>query len=561
MKRFFLLIIILVAFILRFTQFWNLPAGLNADEASFGYDAYSILHTGRDQWGNFMPLVLKSFGDYKSPLYAYLTVPSVAVFGLNVFATRLPNIIIGTLAVLAVYLLISEIGKFLPTGKAGKIGFVASALLAVNPWAVMMSRGAFEANLITFFLPMGVYFFLKGLKDNKFFIWSALFFGLDLFTYHSAKLITPIVILGLVVVFREKLRSLNMRKIIAPALILLVFISLTAYTFIIGGGSRISERSITQGALEEGFQERMEAISKGVNPVVAKIFHNKYQVIVSHFTSNYFQYFSPKFLIFQGAGDGSYGMIPGIGTVYFLEVVLFLGIIPLIVLEKKSKKLILILLLWLMITPLTGALATGVGYSGNRAEGMIPVLQIIEAFGFFGWVLLLKKYKVVSVKLVGVVFAGIFIFQIYGFVNSYFKTPSNLVLRQMLYGNLDASKWLSQNSGGRDILVSRSITEPQIFIAFENKWNPKDYQTYAKSWDLNTAQVVWLDQLTEYKLGSYTIKSIDWKKDFNKSNTLIVCRPDEPPAGIEPSKVINYQNGDPDIFIVDTNQKNYAKAI
>ena len=184
MKKALICGILALAFLLRFVSVADFPVGLNADEASFGYDAYSILKTGRDQWGNSFPIVLKSFGDYKSPVYAYLTIPSVALLGLNVFATRLPNVIVGTLAVLAVYLLVFEIRNLLKI-KNYKLEIIASVLLAINPWSIMMSRGAFEANLITFFLPMGIYFFLKGLKENKFFVWSAIFLGLNLFTYLS----------------------------------------------------------------------------------------------------------------------------------------------------------------------------------------------------------------------------------------------------------------------------------------------------------------------------------------------------------------------------------------
>ena len=197
----------------------------------------------------------------------------------------------------------------------------------------------------------------------------------------------------------------------------------------------------------------MAAIAAGENSKVAKIIHNKYTVIANSFITNYLQYFSPKFLVESGAGDGSYAMIPGIGVVYFLEVILLFGVIPLFLLEKNSRPLIFAIIIWLLVTPLTGALASGIGYSGNRASGMLPVLQIIEAFGFLGWILLFKKFKNFPIKLVGIIFAGVFVFEIYGFANSYFKTPSDTVLGQMLYGNLDVASWLMQNSGNQKVLI------------------------------------------------------------------------------------------------------------
>src|SRR5688572_20592021 len=109
MKRFFLPLILLAAFCLRLASLSSIPSGFTPDEASFGYDAYSILKTGKDQWGKSIPILFESFGDFKSPLYGYLTIPTVAVFGLNKFAVRLPSALIGTLGVLITYFLVKEI--------------------------------------------------------------------------------------------------------------------------------------------------------------------------------------------------------------------------------------------------------------------------------------------------------------------------------------------------------------------------------------------------------------------------------------------------------------------
>src|SRR5437773_2571614 len=108
-KLFILLGIILLAILLRFYQLGNNPPSIDWDEASTGYNAYSILKTGKDEYGNFLPLSFRSFDDYKPPVYIYLTVPSVAVFGLTEFAVRLPAAIIGVLAVLVIYFLCLEI--------------------------------------------------------------------------------------------------------------------------------------------------------------------------------------------------------------------------------------------------------------------------------------------------------------------------------------------------------------------------------------------------------------------------------------------------------------------
>ncbi|KKT76332.1 MAG: hypothetical protein UW69_C0001G0028 [Microgenomates group bacterium GW2011_GWA2_44_7] len=163
-SRIFLGTIIVLALILRLGALDRYPAGFNADEANQGYSAYSLLQTGKDEWGETLPLSPRTFGDYKAPLYTYLTVPSIALFGLNVFATRLPAAILGTLTVLITYLLVISLfdhtAMSMPKLKekvwlnGNVIGLVAALLLAISPWHVQLSRGAFEANLPSFFIPL-----------------------------------------------------------------------------------------------------------------------------------------------------------------------------------------------------------------------------------------------------------------------------------------------------------------------------------------------------------------------------------------------------------------------
>jgi 4-amino-4-deoxy-L-arabinose transferase-like glycosyltransferase len=550
MKGKLIWLILGVAFLLRFVFLSGFPVGFNADEASNGYDAYSLLRTGRDQWGTVLPLVLKSFGDFKAPLYTYLTVLSVAVFGLNVFAVRLPNVIIGTIAILVVYLLTNKIFSLGKLTTSKWPGIIAALLLAINPWSVMMSRGAFESNLITLLVPLGIYLFLKGLEKPKYLSYSAISFGLSFFAYHSAKLIAPMIIVALIAISFRKLRNIKFKKLILPGLIMGIFTVGLVYTFLIGGGSRVAERSITSGAIEAGAVEKIKLIQAGMNPILAKALHNKYQVVAERFLTNYIQYFSGKFLLTKGAGDATYGMRPGIGVIYIVEGLLLLGLIPMFI-KKDTRKLTFLLLFWLLITPLPAALATGIGYSGNRAMGMIPVLQILGSLGAFGWWGFLSRMNNKNRYLIVVLFFVALTFSVSRFVKAYTSSPSELVLNQMLYGRLDAGAWLSQNVDGKKVIVSRSLSEPQIYIAFASLWDPTDYQKNTESWDLAKDNTVWIDQLPEWSLGNFTFRSIDQKNDFAIKDTIIVGRPEEFPEDVSITKTINYPDGTPNILIVE----------
>ena len=69
-QRLFLIAILGLAFLLRFYLLGRYPA-LNADEAAIGYNAYSLLETGRDEHGNSWPIHFQSFNDFKPGLYFY----------------------------------------------------------------------------------------------------------------------------------------------------------------------------------------------------------------------------------------------------------------------------------------------------------------------------------------------------------------------------------------------------------------------------------------------------------------------------------------------------------
>src|SRR3989344_7737190 len=143
--------VFLLAFFLRFYNLGSNPPSLTWDEASLGYNAYSILKTGADEYGNKLPLSIRSFDDYKPPLYVYLTIPFVALFGLSEFSVRLPSAIIGALSVIVIYFLVKEFLQRWDKKHQELIALVSALFLAISPWQLQFSRGAFEGNIGIFF--------------------------------------------------------------------------------------------------------------------------------------------------------------------------------------------------------------------------------------------------------------------------------------------------------------------------------------------------------------------------------------------------------------------------
>lgn len=159
-----LFLIIFIAGLLRLWQIGNVPPSPDWDEAALGYNAYSILNTGRDEYGKFLPLVLRSFDDYKPGLYAYFIIPFLYIFGLTLSVVRLPSVIFGLISIFVLYFLVKEILNNNGFINEKIVGLLSSFMLAISPWHIQFSRIAFESNVGMAFNLLGVFTFLKGLK-------------------------------------------------------------------------------------------------------------------------------------------------------------------------------------------------------------------------------------------------------------------------------------------------------------------------------------------------------------------------------------------------------------
>lgn len=572
MHKRILVCIFLLALALRSIGVSDVPAGFTPDEASFGYDAYSILKTGKDQWGQTFPLVLESFGDFKPPLYAYILAPFVGVFGLNEWVVRLPNALIGSLAVIATYYLILEFGKLGESGniveKYGKpLGLIAALLVAASPWHIMMSRGGFEANLTTFILPLGVYGFLRGIRGTGYKAWlvvSTLAFGLNLFSYHSARLVTPLIVFTLLILCRKEFLKLPKRNIVSFLGIFSIFVILTVYTFSQGAGARASDISIYSGSMQAAAHPRLEAINSGVNPTVAKMIHNRFIVTANRFITNYSQYYSPKFLFFDGSAEATYGMIPGRGVLYSFEVVFLIGFLFAAWRNRRSR-IIWVIAFWLLVAPIPAAMATGIGFAGNRSVIMIPAIQIALAIGAVFVYDKLVESRGHGRYRAGIVtaFLGIVVISLISFVNEYRSEQPLIGAPAMLYGRREMVDYLSLFENKYDrVFVSRSLSEPHIYFAFYKKWNPVDYQAQTEDWRrYRDENLKFLDQLGEYGLGEYEFRGVDYESLDDTQGILFVGKPEEFSENTGVLHIVHFPNGEPAVFIADPNKDAYAKYI
>lgn len=537
--RVWVFLIFVAALLLRVINLSQYPFGFTPDEASFGYDAYSILKTGADQWGQVLPMSLKSFGDQKMPLYSYLAIPFVYFFGLDEFSVRLVNAILGSLACLALYFLVIEsIGN-------KKVAFLSMALFAFSPWHIALSRGAFEANLTTFFLPISILFFLRGIGGKKYYLLiAAVGFGLNLFTYHTARLLTPLILIFLIFAYRKKIAF---KKDYLFFLIIGFFLVLALSTYFFGAGSRFTTASIFKLANDAGGDRYLTTLV-GLPDPIARVFSNKASFLFRKFIGNYLSYFSPQFLWTNGPNEGTYGMLPGWGVLPFFEI-FFLGayIYRFI---KKPRTFDYFLIFWLVTSPLPAAISLGPGFAANRVAFAMPAIQIASAWG--GIYLFEHLFRRLKKELVITLFAIMFLVSFFSFLRNYFFLQPVSQARAMIYGTREVfEKTLRYQHNYEKVVISKSISEPHIYYLFYNKIDPNIAQEFIAELSFS-GQYEWVDQIPEYGIDKYIFKGLNYREYEGRSNYLLVGSLDEFPSNVDYVDKVDYPDGKTAFVLVDS---------
>ena len=199
---------------LRVARLDKVPPALAQDEACDGYDAYSILKTGRDHHGNFMPIVMQGFNDYRMPLFQYSLVPLVGVFGLKTAVVRLGAAIWGIVDLVAITI---AAGLML-----GWPGAAAAAILgALMPWHLELSRYGIEATAASATISVAMASFFMWLRRRKdlWLLLSGVSFGLSLYTYAITKALLPLLLGLIAILYWRELKESRIKALTALAIV------------------------------------------------------------------------------------------------------------------------------------------------------------------------------------------------------------------------------------------------------------------------------------------------------------------------------------------------------
>lgn len=462
-----------------FTRLWQLdtlPPSPYEEEVALGYEAFSLWKTGKDHHGNEWPiLALQSFGDWKPTLYAYSIIPLLPLLDLSVLAVRLPSALAGVVIVAAII----SLAKFF------KISQKWTALAAAtSPWLIMFSRAAWEANLATAFITSGVAVFLWQTTWKSFrrrllaVVFSAILLFASAYTYHAARVIAPLLMLGLVgwslwpirfsvTLVKQKLSNANVRL----ALLLAIFTTLGVFPLLWFARQPI----ISQRAMETSFIATPELVQRAVELHVSP-----YIVYGQEFVKNYLLHLDPRFLFIDGDINPRHSSQHTALFYWFDAIILATAILWLF---RHLSKNTLLLIYWFAIVLIPVSITKDVPHA-LRILPAAPVGMLLLGIGYqhvSAYLNKIVRYKHSGTVILGVILSVQFVFFWRYYTRVYPVQWSDAWQYGLEEVVTKTNEYLQKNPGGR-VYFYYTINRPLMYYWFYNKTNPAEVQAVARDY-------------------------------------------------------------------------------
>lgn len=551
--KLFVIFIFLLAIFLRVYKLDTVPIELFGDELDAGYQAYSILESGKDIKGYRFPVYFHSLAESKAPVYLYSVVPFVFIFGLNTWGVRLPGVIFGLAGIAILYLLT----KRLFSDKAAIFSLIVITIL---PWHLQYSRASLEETLLMALLVAGIYFFYLSLSKVNFLYLSVLFFSLVVYTYPTGVLLAPLFFASLIYIFKKKILKIEKKVIVFCLLLVFLFSAPFLYGFFASGQSqeRFSSISIFSDtkSIEAIINKRIPGFRE------ERVFHNKLTQYGKVFFSNYLISFSPQYLFINGdplprhnSGQGE--------LLWVFAPFLALGVFEII--KNIKDKNYQFLFVWLLLSPVPSALTSDGANHAGRLFVMVAPLVICIALGlcklFDGQSLRSRVLKLLTLSFV----MTNFVF----YLHQYYVHYPQDSWQYWQYGYRQVFSYLREIDSQYEKVVINNNHDPTLLrFLFWNKIDPNWFhQNFLNDQTIKGI----LPGFNGFKVGKYYFGSLENKNDlqsFLDSRTLYLAfQEDEvpgdwnweekPPQGIKVLKVINkpMANSPPYIYLLTADEK------
>jgi 4-amino-4-deoxy-L-arabinose transferase-like glycosyltransferase len=515
--------VIALAFSLRFFQLAHVPSSLYWDEVSLGYNAWNISETLKDEHGKFLPVAaFEAYGDYKPPVYVYAVAASIKVFGANDFSIRFPSALFGTISILAAFFIAKKLFK------NSKIWLFTALFLSISPWALNLSRVAFEANLAwsLFLIAFALFLYEK-------YIFSIIFFAITFYTFNSSRIFIPIFLIIISFVFYKRVIARKMTFIFCIFLFVLILAPLVPHLMSKEGRLRFQEVNIFTNPVPVNVSN--SRIQKDNNAIWSKIINNRRIYIAEDFLKHFSDNFRFDFLFLTGDKNGTFSNGKN-GELYLLDALLIaIGIYFLLTKEKKGNLKLILLSLWVAAGLIPAGVARETPHA-LRTLNALPVYQILSALGI---VFFLKRFpnKFIRIGCLLIIIVS-FIFYLNNYYHSY--TVDNVESFQ--YGYSQMVEFVSENQNKYDkIFITNFYGRPYIYFLWYDKIPSQEFLNNSTS--------------STDSFGFYNVSRIgkvyfSLPDNLNEKKVLYVGGKDDETKlkSLKLVNTINFPNGKPDFY-------------
>lgn len=477
-----LFLILFIAATLRFYNLGSIPAGLHGDAASQGYNAFSLLSSGRDRYGEQFPLLFRSLGSYQPSVYTYLTTVPVFIFGNTPFSARFISALSGVVLVLVTFLLFLTAFDF-----KGKVilALTGAALVAVAPWSVFFSRLAVEANLALAIFASSILLFWRSLKKPYLFVVASFFLGVSTHTYYSERLVAVLFLPLFVLIFKGI--WLHQKRWLIFGLMAFAITQIPHISVISSGA----------------YTRRFNQVSNAEN-------YSLKQTL----TDNYLVYYSIPNLFFDS--DSNLGRaMPGLSVFYSWMIVPLIFGIRELVSGKIARDFAKILGLLAVITPIPAGL-TGDLFYPLRVLDFLWVLTLIVAIGMYTLYTFLKA----NIARVGLV-AALALYSIFSLYISYFILFKYEKAENYGFAYLKLMDQLSQYRGKEVIIDSARDSGIGVRMAYLTRFDPGKLQEQLRPQMKTSYYNSFVNNDEVYVLENIIVKPIKWGEACKKDVVFV----------------------------------------
>lgn len=533
-KWIILVSIFILAFALRIYKINSIPPHPSLDEGSIGYNAYSFLQTGKDEFGYKLPVLLRAYDDYRPAHYTYLVVPFVKLFGLTVFSVRLSSVLLSIATIVAVYYLVKGLCSKYKNKEI--LAVITIGLLSISPWHIYISRLGHEVNLFFSTFIFGATFFYLYLEKKRryFLLLSSISFAFSFSAYQSGKVFVPLVLIVFITIYYKELLK---EKFFALLNILIFFVIVSPILLTLTHPQALVRfhstniYSLADPYLKISAQKIMQA--KESNDIFTQIINNRRLVYVLLPATAYISHLNPIWL-FTNGGDEQF-KIPNLGLLFLFEFPLILiGIYHIFIVKQIEKSSKIVIFIWVLISILPAAITTGFPHA-MRIYQILPLPQFLAALGVLFLFERIKRRRIVIVAA-----SLIIIWGVVTLFNSYFIEFPKKTAHQFQYGVTQALQFAAENENKYEqIYVSnkQNLFQSYMFYLFFTRYDPTLYQKDGGTISGGFAE--------EHSIGKYHFGNIS---NITQKRSLIISNPEETTDG-KIVKKIYYPDGKEAIWI------------